>query len=127
MVVALGLAGACGDDESSGSDEDRATEKCRVFIGTLCDKYVECGALFSSGEPFTPAACDELLPGAVASCLEEDRHDIEAASDAAIDACTGAIATLDCSLVCNRIPEDPAACLALDGYDPATETVSCAP
>lgn len=132
VLATIALAPGCaGDpDEPTSNPEsasERAARKCREFVEGLCSQYVRCHARTSGGEPFTEGVCDAALPDAVAACVDDSSDEIAETSDADFDACAGAIREEACELVCGRVPEDPATCLALDGYDPQTLVVVCDP
>ena len=76
---------------------------------------------------YTQAVCDAVLPSAIATCVDDSTDDIAMTPDDAIDGCTNAIRNQACDRVCNRIPEDPPECLALDSYQPNTEMRTCSP
>ena len=123
----LGIPACGGDtDEPSSSTDDRVERVCREYFEGLCSQFVRCRVLQSNGMVYTQAACDAVLPGPIATCIDEP-PDIAMTPDEAIDACTNAIRDQACDLVCNRIPEDPPECLALDVYQPNTEMRTCSP
>ena len=118
---------ACGGTDEPSSTDDRAERLCREFLEGLCSTYVRCGILQSNGMVYTQADCDAVIPSAVATCVDDSGDGIAMTSDEAADACINAIRTQACDQVCNRIPEDPPECLALDVYEPATEMTTCSP
>ncbi|HVR19369.1 MAG TPA: hypothetical protein VMS65_06730 [Polyangiaceae bacterium] len=137
MKVAIGILwlmlGGCADDASdttrdAESAEARAERKCAEFIGGVCDSYVRCGVVSpGSGMPFTASACDAARPALVRQCVKQSSDEIAMTSDAEFDACTRALRDEACELLCDRVPEDPPACLALDGYAPQTLATTCEP
>ena len=132
FLLSIALAQGCASDSSDPerSDEtadERAARKCREFIGALCSKYVECRAEMANGEVFSNEICEDAMPAAVSDCVSASGDAIAETSDADFDACTRAFGEQACTLVCGRVPEDPAECLALDDYEPQTLVVTCAP
>ena len=126
-ALLLGIQ-ACGDaDEPSSSTDDRAERVCREYFESLCSQYLRCRVLQSNGMVYTQAVCDAVLPGPIATCVDDSADDIAMTPDEAIDACTNAIRDQACDRVCNRIPEDPPECLALDAYEPTTAMTTCSP
>lgn len=123
----LGIQACGGTDEPSSSTDERAERLCREFLESLCSQYLRCGVLQPNGMVYTQAVCDDVIPGAVATCVDDSGEGIAMTSDEAGDACINAIRNQACDGICNRVPEDPPECLALDVYEPATEYTTCSP
>ena len=127
VLLMIGTQACGGDADEASSTDDRAERLCREFLEGLCSQYLRCRVLQPNGTVYTQAVCDDVLPGAIATCVDDESDDIAKASDEAAYACTDAIRDQACDRVCNRIPEDPPECLALDAYEPATEVTTCSP
>lgn len=125
FVLLAACAGKDSEPDDRESTDERVERKCREFISGLCSQYVRCGVEQSNGEPITDAVCEAVLPDLVADCMQSSSEDLASTTDAELDPCITAIENQACELVCNRVPEDPPECLALDGYDPQTMSTTC--
>ncbi len=125
VALVLVAVSSCGSEE-----DDEATklkrERCGRIMRAACGSFVRCKAQ-AGGRVFTASLCAEAEPSLISQCASDtDNAAVGTASEEQIAACVSGFEATPCTAICNQVPQDPAACQALD-KTPNEDFISCAP
>jgi hypothetical protein len=116
---------SCGEEDPPPNPR---AERCQRIYRATCAALVRCRALAAgSRQTFTLEQCVESAQSSVDECVTSAVYDgVGSATEADITACTDGMDAFPCSEICNRIPQDPAACQKL-AQVPSENVIECAP